>query len=107
MNTPGSGPSTVRVALPAHLRHLGHVDGEVALAVAGPVTQRTVLDALEAEYPMLRGTIRDQSTFRRRAFVRFFACGEDLSHESPDEPLPDEVSAAKEPYLIIGAMAGG
>ena len=97
----------IRVVLPAHLRNLAKVDGEVRLDVDGTITQRTVLDALEAEYPMLRGTIRDQSTFRRRAFVRFFACGEDLSHESPDEPLPDEVSAAKEPYLIIGAMAGG
>jgi len=97
----------IRVVLPAHLRNLAKVNGEVQLEVAEPVTQRAVLDALEATYPMLRGTIRDQSTLRRRAFVRFFACSEDLSHESPDEPLPAAVSSADEPYLIIGAMAGG
>jgi molybdopterin converting factor small subunit len=97
----------IRVVLPAHLRNLAKVDGEVQLDVDGAVTQRRVLDALEARYPVLRGTIRDHGTLRRRAFVRFFACGEDLSHESPDAPLPDEVSTAKEPYLIIGAMAGG
>ena len=107
MSTPSSGPSTVRVALPAHLRHLGHVDGEVALAVAGPVTQRTVLDALEARYPMLRGTIRDHATKERRAFVRFFACEQDLSHEDPDAALPDAVLQGREPFLVVGAMAGG
>ena len=97
----------IRVVLPAHLRNLAKVDGEVHLDLAEPITQRAVLDALEAEYPVLRGTIRDQSTFRRRAFVRFFACRADLSHESPDAPLPQEVVTAKEPYVIIGAMAGG
>ena len=97
----------IRVVLPAHLRNLAKVDGEVHLDLAEPITQRAVLDALEAEYPVLRGTIRDQSTFCRRAFVRFFACREDLSHESPDAPLPQEVVTAKEPYVIIGAMAGG
>ena len=97
----------IRVVLPAHLRNLAKVNGEVHVDVAQPVTQRTVLDALEEEYPVLRGTIRDQGTLRRRAFVRFFACGEDLSHEGPDEPLPEEVATAKEPYVIIGAMAGG
>ena len=97
----------IRVVLPAHLRNLAKVDGEVQLDVAEPITQRRVLDALEAEYPTLRGTIRDQSTFRRRAFVRFFACGEDLSHESPDTPLPEAVGTAKEPFLVVGAMAGG
>ncbi len=105
----GSGSSTamVRVTLPAHLRTIAHVDGEVHLDVSGPVTQRSVLDALEALHPKLRGTIRDQTTFRRRAFVRFFACEEDLSHEDPDDPLPDEVVSGKEPYMVIGAMAGG
>ena len=97
----------IRVVLPAHLRNLAKVDGEVHLDVAEPITQRTVLDALEAQYPVLRGTIRDHTTLRRRSFVRFFACGEDLSHEPPDEPLPAAVSKAAEPYLIIGAMAGG
>ena len=97
----------IRVVLPAHLRNVAKVDGEVQLDVDGAVTQRAVLDALESAYPVLRGTIRDQSTLRRRAFVRFFACGEDLSHEPPDAPLPEAVSTAKEPYLIIGAMAGG
>jgi hypothetical protein len=99
--------TTVRVALPAHLRVLGRVDGEVSLVVAGPVTQRSVLDALEASYPMLRGTIRDQATQRRRAFVRFFACEQDLSHEPPDAPLPAPVAAGAEPLLVVGAMAGG
>jgi hypothetical protein len=99
--------TTVRVALPAHLRVLGHVDGEVSLAVAGPVTQRSVLDALEASYPTLRGTIRDRTTGRRRPFVRFFACEQDLSHEPPDAPLPAPVGAGVEPLLIVGAMAGG
>jgi sulfur-carrier protein len=97
----------IRVVLPAHLRTLAQVDGEVELRVNGPVTQRSVLDALEARYPMLRGTIRDHQDGRRRAFVRFFACERDLSHERPDEPLPEEVAAGTEPYLIVGAMAGG
>ncbi len=98
---------TIRVKLPAHLRRLARVDGEVELAVAGPVTQRTVLDALEARHPELRGTIREHGTLRRRAFVRFFACEEDLSHEPPDEPLPDAVVQGREPFLVVGAMAGG
>jgi len=97
----------IRVVLPAHLRTLARVDGEVMLDVKGPVTQRSVIDAIEARYPMLRGTIRDHVTQRRRAFVRFFACEQDLSHESPDAPLPDEVAAGTEPFLIVGAMAGG
>ena len=97
----------IRVVLPAHLRTLARVDGEVKLAVDGQVTQRSVLDALEACYPMLRGTIRDQVTQQRRAFVRFFACEEDLSHEPPDAPLPDAVARGAEPLLIIGAIAGG
>ena len=97
----------IRVGLPAHLRKLARVDREVTLEVAGPVTQRSVLDALEARYPMLRGTIRDQVTQQRRPFVRFFACEEDLSHESPDAPLPDAVATGAEPFLVIGAMAGG
>lgn len=97
----------IRVVLPAHLRTLAHVEGEVLLEVDGPVTQRSVLDALEARHPTLRGTIRDQATFRRRAFVRFFACEEDLSHEEPDAPLPEAVARGAEPYLVIGAMAGG
>jgi hypothetical protein len=96
-----------RVVLPAHLRTLARVDGEVALNVAGLVTQRSVLDALEARYPMLQGTIRDHGTLKRRAFVRFFACEQDLSHESPDAPLPDAVATGTEPFLIVGAMAGG
>ena len=97
----------IRIVLPAHLRKLARVNGEVTLDVAGLVTQRTVLDALEARYPMLRGTIRDQVTCQRRPFVRFFACEEDLSHETPDAPLPDAVATGKEPFLVIGAMAGG
>ena len=97
----------IRVVLPAHLRTLAHVDGEVALDVEGQVTQRSVLDALEARYPMLRGTIRDQVTQKRRAFVRFFACQEDLSHEPPDAPLPDAVATGAEPFMIVGAIAGG
>ena len=97
----------IRVALPAHLRTLAHVDGEVKLDVEGPVTQRSVLDALEARYPMLRGTIRDHVTQQRRPFVRFFACEEDLSHESPDAPLPEAVATGAEPFMIIGAIAGG
>ena len=97
----------IRVILPAHLRRLAHVDGEVRLDVAGQVTQGSVLDALEARYPMLRGTIRDQDGGGRRAFIRFFACEEDLSHERPDAPLPDAVASGAEPYLMVGAMAGG
>ena len=97
----------IRVRLPAHLRTLAHVDGEVQLHVAGPATQRSVLDALEIHYPMLRGTIRDHVTHRRRAFVRFFACQEDLSHEPPDAPLPRAVAMGTEPFLVVGAMAGG
>ena len=97
----------IRVVLPAHLRNLAKVDGEVQLDVAEPVTQAAVLDALEARYPVLRGTIRDQQTLRRRSFVRFFACGEDLSHESPDARLPEAVATAAEPFLVVGAMAGG
>jgi molybdopterin converting factor small subunit len=98
---------TVRVVLPAHLRTLAKVDGEVALDLTGAVTQRAVLDALEERYPVLRGTIRDQASGKRRAFVRFFACEEDLSHEQPDDPLPDAVAQGSEPFLVIGAMAGG
>jgi molybdopterin synthase sulfur carrier subunit len=97
----------IRVVLPAHLRTIAHVNGEVTLDVAGEITQRSVLDALEATYPMLRGTIRDQSTHQRRAFVRFFACQEDLSHEPPDDPLPHAVAKGTEPFLVVGAMAGG
>src|ERR1700735_4222252 len=97
----------IRVILPPHLRTLAHVRGEVELDLAGAVPQRTVLDALEARYPMLRGTIRDHSTQQRRAFLRFFACEEDLSHESPDAPLPDAVASGKEPFIVIGAIAGG
>jgi hypothetical protein len=97
----------IRVALPFHLRNLAHVGTEVELEVNGPVTQRSVLDALEASYPMLRGTIRDHITMKRRPFLRFFACQEDLSLESPDTPLPDTVATGAEPYLIIGAIAGG
>jgi hypothetical protein len=97
----------IRVTLPAHLRKLAQVDGEVKLDVAGAVTQRAVLDALEARYPMLCGTIRDQVTHKRRAFVRFFACQQDLSHEAPDSPLPDAVASGAEPFMIVGAIAGG
>jgi molybdopterin converting factor small subunit len=97
----------IRVALPAHLRTLASVAGEVTLDLAGEATQRTVLDALESRYPVLRGTIRDQSTHQRRAFVRFFACEQDLSHESPDDPLPAAVVNGAEPLLVVGAMAGG
>jgi hypothetical protein len=97
----------IRVVLPQHLRTLARVSGEVNLEVATPVTQRTVLDALEARYPMLLGTIRDHVTQQRRPFLRFFACEEDLSHESPDAPLPEAVSSGKEPFLVIGAIAGG
>jgi sulfur-carrier protein len=97
----------IRVMLPAHLRTLAHVDGEVKLDVEGQVTQRSILDALEASYPMLRGTIRDQRTQQRRAFVRFFACEQDLSHESPDAPLPHAIATGDEPFMVVGAMAGG
>lgn len=97
----------IRVVLPAHLRALARVDGEVTLAVAGLATQRSVLDALEARYPTLRGTIRDSATQQRRAFVRFFACEQDLSHQPPDAPLPDRVASGSEPLLVVGAMAGG
>ena len=100
-------PAMIRVALPAHLRTLARVGDEVELPLEGPVTQRSVLDALEARYPMLRGTIRDHATQRRRPFLRFFACGQDLSHEAADALLPDAVAAGEEPFLIIGAIAGG
>jgi sulfur-carrier protein len=97
----------IRVVLPAHLRTLARVDDEVALEVGDPATLRGVLDALEAKYPMLRGTIRDYVTERRRPFVRFYACEQDLSHEPPDTPLPPAVAAGTEPFLVVGAMAGG
>ncbi len=97
----------IRVILPPHLRGLARVGGEVELDVTGPATQRSVLDALEDRYPMLRGTIRDHITLQRRPFLRFFACGEDLSHEQPDAPLPDAVISGAEPLLILGAIAGG
>ena len=97
----------IRVVLPFHLRTLARVAGEVQLEVAGPITQRSILDALEARYPMLRGTIRDHVTQQRRAFVRFFACEQDLSHELPDAPLPDAVASGAEPFVVVGAIAGG
>ena len=97
----------IRVILPAHLRTLARVDGEVKVDVAGPATVAAVLDALEATYPMLRGTIRDQVTQQRRAFLRFFACEQDLSHEPPEAPLPEAVATGAEPLLVVGAMAGG
>jgi len=97
----------IRVTLPAHLRKLAQVDGEVQVEVSGAVTQGSVLDALEEKYPMLRGTIRDHVTHKRRAFVRFFACQQDLSHEAPDAPLPEAIAHGAEPYMIIGAIAGG
>ena len=103
----GADAGVIRVILPQHLRTLAHVGSEVQVEVEGPVTQRSVLDALEARYPMLRGTIRDQVTQQRRPFLRFFACEEDLSHEPPDAPLPEAVASGKEPFLIIGAIAGG
>ncbi len=99
--------ATIRVALPFHLRNLAHVEGDVLLEVSSPVTIRAVLDALEARYPMLRGTIREYETGRRRAFLRFFACEEDWSLESPDKPLPEAVASGREPLLILGAIAGG
>jgi hypothetical protein len=97
----------IRVVLPAHLRTLARVDGDVELEVVGPVTQRSVLDALEARYPVLCGALRDHVTQQRRPFVRFFACEQDLSHESPDAPLPDAVAKGVEPFLVVGAIAGG
>jgi len=97
----------IRVTLPPHLRKLAQVDGEIHLDVAGELTQRALLDALEARYPMLCGTIRDHVTQKRRAFVRFFACGEDLSHEAPDAPLPGAVATGAEPFMVVGAIAGG
>ena len=97
----------IRVILPQHLRTLAHVGSEVQLEIEGQVTQRSILDALEARYPMLRGTIRDHGTQQRRAFLRYFACEEDLSHEPPDAPLPDAVASGKEPFIVIGAIAGG
>ena len=97
----------IRVVLPAHLRSLAHVEGEVTLEVKGPVTQRSILDALEAAHPMLLGTLRDHVTKQRRPFVRFFACEQDFSHEPPDAPLPDAVATGAEPFLVVGAIAGG
>jgi molybdopterin synthase sulfur carrier subunit len=97
----------IRVVLPYHLRNLAHVDHEVTLDVEGAITQRSVLDAIEARYPMLRGAIRDHVTQQRRPFLRFFACEEDISHELPDTPLPDAVASGKEPFIVIGAIAGG
>jgi molybdopterin synthase sulfur carrier subunit len=97
----------IRVILPAHLRTLARAAGELELDVPGQVTQRSVIDALEARYPMLRGTLRDQVTQQRRPFVRFFACEQDLSHESPDAPLPDAVASGAEPFIVVGAIAGG
>ena len=99
--------SAVQVQIPYHLRNLARIDGDVTLEVASPVTIRSLLDALEARYPMLCGTIRDHDTLQRRPFLRFFACEEDLTHQSPDVPLPDAVASGKEPLLIIGAIAGG
>ena len=97
----------IRVILPPHLRTLAHVGSEVTLEVNVPVTQRSVLDALEARYPMLQGAIRDHLTLERRAFLRFFACEEDLTHEAPDAPLPEAVASGKEPFIVVGAIAGG
>lgn len=97
----------IRVTLPAHLRKLAQVDGDVILEVVGPVTQRALIDALEARYPMLSGTIRDHVTHKRRAFVRFFGCGQDLSHEPPDALLPEAIAAGAQPFMILGAIAGG
>jgi len=97
----------IRVVLPYHLRKLAGVDGEVTLDVEGPVTQRSVLDALEARYPVLRGTIRDHVTAQRRPFLRFFACEQDLSHQPPDTPVPDAVALGAEPFMVVGAIAGG
>ncbi len=105
--TGGTSVSEVRVVIPAHLRALAQAPKEVRVDVAGAVTARSVLDALEARYPMLCGTIRDHDTFKRRAFVRYFACEQDLSHDPPDDPLPDAVARGVEPFLVVGAMAGG
>jgi len=102
-----TGAAMIRIRLPVHLRTLARVNGEVELEVEGPATQRTVLDALEARYPVLRGTIRDHTTHQRRAFIRFFACERDLSHNAPDAPLPEAVAAGTEPFLVVGALAGG
>jgi len=99
--------SLIRVTLPQHLRTLARVGREVALEVEAPITQQSILDALEAQYPMLRGTIRDQATQQRRAFIRFFACGQDWSHELADAPLPDAVVKGEEPFMVVGAIAGG
>lgn len=107
LSSPSYEFNMVRVVIPPHLRNLAQVRGDVELEVSSPVTQRTVLDALEARYPMLRGTIRDHGTQLRRPFLRFFACEEDLSHESPDAPLPDTVAEGTEPLIILGAIAGG
>jgi hypothetical protein len=101
-----NGPM-IRVELPSHLRALAHVGSEITLDIAAPITQRSVLDALESRYPMLRGTIRDHDTQQRRPFLRFFACAEDLSHEPPDAALPEAVASGKEPFVVIGAVAGG
>jgi hypothetical protein len=97
----------IRVMLPYHLRNLARVGTEVRIEIEGPATQRAVIDALEARYPMLRGTIRDQASGRRRAFMRYFACGQDVSHDAPDAPLPDAVAAGAEPFMVVGAIAGG
>ena len=102
-----TSPTQIRIVLPAHLRSMARVQGEVHVDVEGDVTQRSVLDALEADFPMLLGTIRDRATAKRRAFVRFYACEQDLSHEEPDSPLPDRVVRGEEPFMVIGAMAGG
>jgi hypothetical protein len=99
--------ATIRVTLPKHLRTLANVEGEIQVEVADEVTQRSVLDAVEAAHPMLRGTIRDHESSKRRPFVRFFACQEDLSHESPDSPLPEDVASGREPFMVVGALAGG
>src|SRR6476661_5388803 len=97
----------IRVILPTHLRNLAHAPSEVSLEIPAPVTQRSILDAIEARYPMLQGAIRDHGTLQRRAFLRFFACEQDLSHDSPDAPLPEAVASGKEPFIILGAIAGG
>lgn len=102
-----SSDTAVRVVLPSHLRTLARVGGEVTVGITGKPTQRLVLDALEAHYPVLRGAIRDHATGRRRAFIRFFACEKDLSHEDPDAPLPDAVASGAEPFMVVGAIAGG
>ncbi|HXY52316.1 MAG TPA: MoaD/ThiS family protein [Terriglobales bacterium] len=107
LTTDNRGPNSIRIILPFHLRNLAHVDPEITLEVVSPVTQRSVLDALEARYPMLCGTIREHGTLRRRPFLRFFACEEDLSHEPPDAPLPEAVASGREPFIVIGAIAGG